>query len=72
MYLAVRLAICQLVLGGEEPCPIVLDDALACFDDERAGQAMALLADMAKTRQVILFTCRARDAELAAKYDEKI
>lgn len=72
MYLAVRLAICQLVLGGEEPCPIVLDDALACFDDERAAQAMALLADIAKTRQVILFTCRARDAELAARCYEKI
>lgn len=67
MYLAVRLAICSLVLDGDEPCPIILDDALACFDDARAEQAMKLLTELAADRQIILFTCRARDAEIAEK-----
>ena len=33
LYLAVRLAICDLVLPPEKTVPIVLDDALANFDD---------------------------------------
>ena len=33
LYLAVRLAICDLVLPPEKQVPIVLDDALANFDD---------------------------------------
>ena len=33
-------------------------DALANLDDERLKQAMKLLAEIAKERQVILFTCR--------------
>ncbi len=71
MYLAVRLAICQLVLSGDEPCPIVLDDALACFDDARAEQALILLKELARERQIILFTCRARDAEIASRLGEE-
>ena len=35
LYLAVRLAICELVLPPEKQVPIVLDDALANFDDRR-------------------------------------
>lgn len=37
LYLAVRLAVCELVLPAEEPCPLVLDDALANFDDGRCA-----------------------------------
>ena len=33
LYLAVRLAICELVLPPEKQVPIVLDDALAKVDD---------------------------------------
>ncbi len=35
MYLAVRLAIVDLTLPGDEPCPIVLDDALVNLDSGR-------------------------------------
>jgi DNA repair exonuclease SbcCD ATPase subunit len=63
MYLALRLAICQLVLPQEEPCPIILDDALASFDDERMARAMELLREISSTRQVILFSCHTREKE---------
>ncbi len=58
MYLAVRLAVCELALPEGEPCPLILDDALVNLDEERFGQAMELLKKIAKDRQVILFTCR--------------
>ena len=62
-YLAIRLALCRLLLNGEEPCPLVLDDALLTFDDERMGCAMDFLSELAKERQIILFTCQKREEE---------
>ncbi|WP_297212728.1 ATP-binding protein [uncultured Flavonifractor sp.] len=62
LYLAVRLAVCELVLPQEEPCPIVLDDALANFDDERMALALETLAELGKQRQILLFTCHSREA----------
>ena len=58
MYLAVRLAVCELALPDGEPCPLILDDALVNLDEERFDQAMELLKQIARERQVILFTCR--------------
>ena len=61
LYLAVRLAICELALPEDEPCPIILDDALVNFDDERCRCALEVLREMAQTRQIILFTCHGRE-----------
>ena len=61
LYLAVRLAICELALPEDEPCPIILDDALVNFDDERCRCALEMLREMAQTRQIILFTCHGRE-----------
>ncbi len=58
MYLAVRLAVCELALPEGEPCPLILDDALVNLDETREAQAMKLLKRIALQRQVILFTCR--------------
>lgn len=58
MYLAVRLAVCKMALPEDANCPLILDDTLVNLDSERTQQAMKLLEEIAKTRQVILFTCR--------------
>ena len=58
LYLAVRLAVCELALPEGENCPLILDDALVNLDAERTGKALELLAEIARSRQVILFTCR--------------
>ena len=58
LYLAVRLAVCEIALPGPELCPLILDDALVNMDEKRYAQAMRLLGEIAKERQVILFTCR--------------
>ena len=63
LYLAVRLAICQLVLPPEREVPMVLDDALANFDDARCAAALEYLAREARNRQILLFTCHSREAD---------
>ena len=66
LYLAVRLAVCELVLPQDEPCPLVLDDALANFDDGRMALALDCLAGLARERQVLLFTCHSREGDWQA------
>lgn len=55
MYLALRLAMVHRLLP--EDAPLILDDTLVNFDDERAASAVRLLTAEAEKRQVILFTC---------------
>ena len=59
LYLAVRLAIAGLALPAGTP--LLLDDALVQFDDARMAAAMAVLREIAATRQIILFTCQSRE-----------
>ena len=59
LYLAVRLAIAGLALPADTP--LLLDDALVQFDDARMAAAMAVLREIAATRQIILFTCQSRE-----------
>ena len=61
LYLAVRLAVCQLALPGEDPAPLILDDALTNFDDERMALALRYLLDLSASRQILLFTCHSRE-----------
>lgn len=61
VYLAVRLAIYQLCLPGEDASPVVLDDALLAFDDERMTLALQVLEQLG--RQVLLFSCQRREAQ---------
>lgn len=65
LYLAVRLAVCRLVLGDE--APLILDDALVNFDDERLKLALAVLREEARTRQILLFTCQNRERAALAQ-----
>ena len=58
LYLAVRLAVCELALPLGEPCPLILDDVLVNLDNTRYEQAMNLLKKLALRRQIVLFTCR--------------
>ena len=70
LYLAVRLAICELVLPPEHAAPIILDDALANFDDERCAAALRWLKAASKDRQILLFTCHSREGEFFAEDHE--
>ncbi len=63
LYLSTRLAICDLVLPADREIPLILDDALANFDDKRCVAALNWLKEAAKGRQVLLFTCHSREAD---------
>ena len=66
LYLSARLAICELVLPLEKSIPIILDDALTNFDDERCAAALRWLKQAAAHRQILLFTCHSREADFFA------
>lgn len=57
--LALRLAICDAVLPTD--APLLLDDALLSFDEERLGEAMQLLRELSGQRQILLFSCTGRE-----------
>ncbi len=61
LYLALRLAVAEELTPE---VPLILDDALVRFDDERLHAAMEVLKAVAKQKQVILFTCQSREEKL--------
>jgi len=58
LYLALRLAVAEELTPQ---APLILDDALVRFDDARLKAAVAILKELAETRQVICFTCQGRE-----------
>ncbi|MCP4116959.1 MAG: AAA family ATPase [Desulfobacteraceae bacterium] len=56
LYLALRLATLEWRLSTCEPMPFIVDDILINFDDERSRATLAVLGDLSKKNQVILFT----------------
>jgi uncharacterized protein YhaN len=65
LFLALRIASLERVAKDGDPLPLVLDDVLVDFDDERARAALVVLARLAPSMQVLLFTHHARIVELA-------
>ena len=60
LYLALRLAVAEELTPE---APLILDDALVRFDDQRMKAAMEILKETSKNRQVICFTCQKRETE---------
>ena len=67
LYLAVRLAICEMILPPEQNPPLILDDALLTFDDMRLGKTLDYLTRLGEKRQILLFTCQDREAKCLAE-----
>jgi len=57
LYLALRFGLIRQFGENAEPLPVVVDDILVNFDPERERRAAKALADLAKTNQVLVFTC---------------
>jgi len=56
-YLALRLGLVAVLCQDRCP-PFFMDDPFLAYDEERQSSAMALLQELARERQVFLFTCR--------------
>jgi uncharacterized protein YhaN len=69
LYLALRLATLEQHLRRGEPMPFVVDDILIGFDDNRTRICLEVLAELAASTQVLLFTHHRRVLELAGEFE---
>ena len=65
LYLALRLAGLEAYLVDNEPLPLIVDDILIMFDDDRAAATLQVLSELAHKTQVIFFTHHRHLLELA-------
>lgn len=63
LYLAMRFALCEAA-SREHPLPLLLDDLFVHFDETRLANTLPVLEEIAAERQLILFTCHRRVAEM--------
>lgn len=67
MFLALRLASLEQRLEGGQVFPLIVDDLLLTFDNERATAALRELARLSNQTQVLFFTHHSHLVELAQK-----
>ncbi len=71
LYLSLRLATLEQHLSKGEPMPFVVDDILIGFDDNRTRICLEVLAELALSTQILLFTHHRRVLELAGEIEAK-
>ena len=64
LYLALRFGLIEQFARSAEALPVVMDDILVNFDEDRAARAAEAIRELARTHQVIYFTCHRRVSEL--------
>jgi uncharacterized protein YhaN len=73
MYLALRIAFAQKDAERRGiALPLICDDPLVHFDDERSESAIKLLAEVSKVHQVLLFTCERRTRDIAESLGARV
>jgi len=65
MYLALRIAAAGIITAGQETVPLFLDEVLAQYDDDRVRDTLEFLNEMASSMQIVLFTCKNREVDMA-------
>ncbi len=65
MYLALRLALSGLLTAGGESLPLIFDEVFSQFDDRRTSLALQYLHNIYSGKQILIFTCKQREVELA-------
>lgn len=68
-YLSLRLALSHLLTEENGALPIILDDALAQYDDNRTKTALKFLSDYSKNGQIIMFTCHKALCDSAKEFN---
>ena len=69
LYLAARLAICDLIFP-EKCLPLFMDDPFVTFDPNRRDAALELCKELSEDRQIILYTCHEGYDEFADRVIE--
>ena len=68
LYLALRIALLECAPEVGTAVPVLADDILVNFDDDRRAGAARALAELALSRQVIVFTCH---KEVVSTFNEQ-
>jgi uncharacterized protein YhaN len=68
IYLMLRLGLTELMSSGRERLPLILDDPLVNYDQDRLQHGLDFLAGIAESGQVLLFT---KDAEIARWFEAR-
>ncbi len=63
LYLAMRLGLIAEYETRAESLPLIMDDVMVNFDDERAERAVKAISEFAKNRQVIVMTCSSQNLD---------
>jgi len=63
LFLALRLSYIENLADAHPALPVLMDDVLVNFDDERRAATAAVIADFATRRQVVFFTCHEETAD---------
>ncbi len=71
LYLALRLATLEWRLESSEPIPLIVDDILVNFDDDRSRATLSVLAQLSVQNQVLLFTHHQQVVDEARKLQGK-
>lgn len=69
LYLAIRLA--YVVGYARLSEPMVMDDVLVNFDEQRARETLELLCELAETSQILFLTCHRRTVDLLHQWRPK-
>ena len=69
LYLSLRLAVAGELMPD---APLVLDDALLRFDDNRLKATLSLLQEQAEHKQVILFSCQSREKSIINNIEKEV
>ena len=72
LYLALRIALIEQMGSIGESLPIIMDDIFVNFDAERRRGAVEAVAGLARSRQVIVFTCHEQTARLLVEVEPDI
>ena len=67
LFLALRLSYIENLAGAHPALPILMDDVLVNFDDQRRPAAARVIADFAAGRQIIFFTCHSATLDAFAE-----
>ncbi len=72
IYLAIRISLAMAFSKQIEPMPLILDDILVRFDEQRQKEAIQFLADLGKKAQIFLFTCSDATKKLAQEVQKEL
>lgn len=68
VFLALRLASLESWLDQHEPIPLIVDDILMNFDDDRSIATLEVLAELSRRTQVIFFTHHQHLVDIAGRH----